>query len=107
MDLLGILMRAIALGFQNGLCRLAPVKPFSIWHYTILDSIPRQVEYYLTEHTISDSIASMAKVKESVWLWVCERCGYKWLPRDADVEPKRCPGCKSPYWNRPRKAKKK
>jgi len=48
----------------------------------------------------------MARVKESVWLWVCERCGYKWLPRDADMEPKRCPGCKSPYWNRPRQSNK-
>lgn len=49
----------------------------------------------------------MAKIKETVWLWVCERCGYKWLPRDADVEPKRCPGCKSPYWNKPRQDRKK
>ena len=27
----------------------------------------------------------------------CLRCGATWIPR---VEaPKRCPSCKSPYWN--------
>ena len=31
----------------------------------------------------------------------CERCGHEWLPT-SDVEPKVCPKCKSPYWNRPR-----
>lgn len=30
----------------------------------------------------------------------CERCGYKAL---RDAPPKRCPKCKSPYWNTPRK----
>ena len=49
----------------------------------------------------------MAKVKQTVYLWLCERCGHKWLPREVDMEPKRCPNCKSPYWNRPRKAVKK
>jgi len=44
----------------------------------------------------------MAKVKKTVWLWQCERCGNEWLPRDADTEPKQCPACKSPYWNKPR-----
>jgi len=32
----------------------------------------------------------------------CERCGHEWVPRDK-TEPKVCPKCKSPYWNRPRK----
>ena len=32
----------------------------------------------------------------------CERCGYEWAPRYKDREPVVCPGCKSPYWNRPR-----
>jgi len=33
---------------------------------------------------------------------ICERCGYVWICK-VDV-PKRCPnpGCKSPYWNKPR-----
>lgn len=36
----------------------------------------------------------------------CERCGHEWIPRDADngSGPRTCPKCKSPYWDRPRKA---
>jgi predicted Zn-ribbon and HTH transcriptional regulator len=34
----------------------------------------------------------------------CERCGHQWLPRDTEQEPRVCPKCKSPYWNRPRRA---
>ena len=30
----------------------------------------------------------------------CERCGYEWVPRVEDI--KRCPGCKSPYWQKPK-----
>lgn len=36
----------------------------------------------------------------------CERCGHEWLPRDKNEEPRVCPKCKSPYWNRPRKTAK-
>jgi DNA-directed RNA polymerase subunit RPC12/RpoP len=45
----------------------------------------------------------MAKVK--LWGYRCERCNHEWLPRDKDQEPRVCPKCKSPYWNRPRKGK--
>lgn len=31
---------------------------------------------------------------------ICERCQYEWL---TDTAPARCPKCKSPYWDRPRK----
>jgi DNA-directed RNA polymerase subunit RPC12/RpoP len=31
----------------------------------------------------------------------CGRCGHKWIPRE-NREPKVCPSCKSPYWNKPR-----
>lgn len=35
----------------------------------------------------------------------CERCEHEWVPRDkAAPDPKVCPKCKSPYWDRPRKA---
>ena len=27
----------------------------------------------------------------------CLRCGHKWYPR-TPKQPKRCPGCGSPYW---------
>ena len=33
----------------------------------------------------------------------CTRCEHEWIPR-ADQGPKRCPVCKSPYWDRPRSA---
>ncbi len=33
----------------------------------------------------------------------CERCGHEWVPnRKSIAEPKVCPKCKNPYWNRPR-----
>jgi len=34
----------------------------------------------------------------------CERCGHEWVPREKSETPKVCPKCKSPYWDRPRKA---
>ena len=49
----------------------------------------------------------MSKVKVTVWAWRCERCEHQWLPREQDgPEPKVCPRCKSPYWNRPRRGAK-
>lgn len=35
--------------------------------------------------------------------YVCLRCGHKWIPRLED-KPRVCPGCKSPYWDIPKKA---
>ncbi|MBS3090342.1 hypothetical protein J4433_01075 [Candidatus Pacearchaeota archaeon] len=36
--------------------------------------------------------------------YLCERCNHAWLPRqNFENEPKVCPKCKSPYWDRPRK----
>ncbi len=35
---------------------------------------------------------------------VCHRCGKAWWPRRPQ-KPARCPGCKSPYWDRPRRLK--
>ncbi len=46
----------------------------------------------------------MARVQ--LWGYRCERCSHSWLPRDKDQEPRVCPRCKSPYWNRPRKGSK-
>jgi hypothetical protein len=45
----------------------------------------------------------MAKVRLIVWGYRCERCGHEWIPRD-DAQPRICPGCKSPYWDRPRRS---
>jgi len=43
----------------------------------------------------------MAK-KVKLWGYRCQRCSHEWLPRGTS-EPKVCPTCKSPYWDRPRK----
>ena len=32
----------------------------------------------------------------------CKRCGHKWIPRKEGEEPRVCPKCKSPYWNKER-----
>ena len=45
----------------------------------------------------------MAKVPITVMGYRCERCSHEWIPRQLDEEPRVCPKCKSPYWNRPRK----
>lgn len=38
----------------------------------------------------------------------CGRCEHEWVPRKStEGEPKVCPSCKSPYWNKPRKYKLK
>ncbi len=44
--------------------------------------------------------------KKLVTAYRCERCGNEWLPRkEGNPLPTVCPayGCKSPYWNRPRR----
>lgn len=61
--------------------------------------------YYSTSYIISDSIPHMGKVKKVVWYWLCERCGHEWPPK-GEGEPKFCPKCKSPYWNKPRQQPK-
>jgi transcriptional regulator with XRE-family HTH domain len=33
----------------------------------------------------------------------CTRCSHVWLPRMIGKDPVRCPGCNSPYWNKPRR----
>jgi hypothetical protein len=47
----------------------------------------------------------MARVPITVMGYRCERCDYEWIPRaNGDGEPKTCPKCRSPYWNRPRRS---
>lgn len=45
----------------------------------------------------------MAKVQIQVWGYRCERCEHEWVPREKDRDPRVCPKCKSPYWDRPRR----
>ena len=42
----------------------------------------------------------MARIRIEVDGYRCERCSHEWVPRRAE-EPRVCPACKSPYWNRP------
>lgn len=47
----------------------------------------------------------MARVPITVMGYRCERCSHEWIPRrESEQEPSVCPKCKSPYWNKPRKA---
>jgi predicted Zn-ribbon and HTH transcriptional regulator len=66
---------------------------------------------YIVKNNMFDSILffryiieAMAKVPITIMGYRCERCGYEWIPRDTENEPRVCSRCKSPYWNRPRKA---
>ena len=45
------------------------------------------------------------RVPITVMGYRCERCAHEWIPKDIEREPATCPKCKSPYWDRPRKAK--
>ncbi len=41
-------------------------------------------------------------VKQNVFDSVkCLRCGWRWIPRKPE-QPRWCPACNSPYWNRKR-----
>jgi transcription initiation factor IIE alpha subunit len=45
----------------------------------------------------------MVKVPITVMGFRCDRCGHEWVPRsEAGEEPRACPKCHSPLWNRPR-----
>jgi len=45
----------------------------------------------------------VGRVPITVMGFHCERCEHEWIPRgENDDEPKVCPRCKTPYWNRPR-----
>ena len=46
---------------------------------------------------------AMAKIKMLVEGYRCERCEHEWMPRSkSEEEPRVCPKCKSPYWDRPK-----
>jgi len=51
-------------------------------------------------------IRTMPKIRKPVYFYVCSRCGHEWYPRGTE-QPKTCPKCRSPYWDSPRKNKKK
>lgn len=53
----------------------------------------------------------MAAITIEVPGFECERCGHRWIARKCrnrpqSTEPPRiCPGCKSPWWDTPKRAK--
>ncbi len=45
----------------------------------------------------------MARVPITLMGFRCERCEHEWVPRGgAEEEPRVCPKCRSPWWNRPK-----
>jgi predicted Zn-ribbon and HTH transcriptional regulator len=40
--------------------------------------------------------------KVTVQANLCERCGHVWVPNGPRGNPRVCPKCKSPWWNRER-----
>lgn len=55
-------------------------------------------------YILNDHIAIHMAKKVQLWGFRCERCGHEWLPREKDRDPRVCPKCKSPYWDRPRQS---
>jgi len=56
------------------------------------------------EAMLAGDIAVAKTVPITVMGYHCERCGHEWIPRgEPNMEPKTCPKCKSPYWDRARK----
>jgi hypothetical protein len=46
----------------------------------------------------------MLRIPITVMGYRCERCAHEWVPRcDLTVQPRVCPKCFSPYWDRPRR----
>src|SRR5205823_2774399 len=43
----------------------------------------------------------MARVPITVMGFRCDRCGHEWIPRKPGDEPRVCPKCHSPWWNKP------
>jgi len=55
---------------------------------------------------MSETLSSADEAGTLVAVRSCQICGHTWIPRKAGT-PKRCPSCKSEYWDRPDARKKK
>ena len=44
----------------------------------------------------------MGRIPITVMGYRCERCGHEWVSRTGDQDPRVCPKCKSPYWDKRR-----
>ena len=93
-------MKRIDLGTLDRLCAHFGVEPGDLLEYAANDPPPLPVgKVGQTEEgkTIHQDIG-----KVLLEGYRC-RCGHEWRSRDKDEEPRVCPKCKSPNWNRPRK----
>jgi len=64
--------------------------------------------YIMEEETIQKENMKGGEEKMPVKLiqvkqFCCYRCGHEWQPRK-DEDSITCPNCRSPYWNKPKKA---
>jgi len=53
-----------------------------------------------------DQISKLPKWAQAAikpWELACKKCGHKWIPRNPDKLPVRCPNlkCQSANWNKP------
>jgi len=71
------------------------------------ESRPRQVGE-LAEHSLLHCVDRIRCLFQgsATTLSQFERCGHQWMPREKDMEPRVCPKCKSPYWDKPRRQPK-
>jgi DNA-directed RNA polymerase subunit RPC12/RpoP len=49
-------------------------------------------------------LGSGSEMPKALQRQTCQRCGKAWWPRQS-TKPARCPSCKSPYWDKPRRMK--
>src|SRR5262245_47232527 len=60
------------------------------------------IKEILKNNKFMGNILFLARVSVTLMGYRCERCVHEWVPRYFQAEPRVCPKCKSPYWNRPR-----
>ena len=54
---------------------------------------------------LTDLDPSAIVLPDTVTTVHCWRCGHTWLPRYVGRPPAKCPHCKSPYYDTPRRPK--
>lgn len=62
------------------------------------------MKYISNKYNFNQSNNIMTRVKILIEGFLCERCGHKWVPRLKE-NPRVCPKCHSPYWDKPRNKK--
>ena len=64
-------------------------------------SVSKQLK---TEAALLRVLGSGSEAPRTLHRQTCQRCGKTWWPR-RPTKPARCPGCKSPYWDRARRTR--